>query len=75
MTKSLDRRYRCSGCHAPLGRRDHDTLSVSGGAAVLLTPLGATLTCATCRAEKDWRPRTGPRAPGARRATIHIGVA
>ena len=75
MTKTLDKRFRCSVCHAPLGRRAGDTLSVSGAAAVLLTPPGATLTCATCRAEKDWRPRTGPRAPGARRAVIYLGGA
>ncbi len=75
MTKTVDKRYRCNACGGSLGRRDRDTLSVSGAAAVLLTPLGATLTCATCRAEKDWRPRTGPRAPGPRHATIHLGAA
>ena len=71
--KSIDKRFRCSGCNAALGRRDRDTLSVSGAATVLLTPAGAVITCATCRAEKDWRPRTGRRAPGARRAVIFLG--
>ncbi len=71
--KSIDKRYRCSGCHAPLGRRDGDTLSVSGAAAVLLTPTGAVVTCAACHTEKTWRPQTGRRAPGARRAVIYIG--
>jgi len=75
MTKTVDKRYRCSGCHADLGRRDGDTLAIDG-LRVLLTPAGAVITCATCRAEKDWRPRTGPRAPGARRAAaIHLGGA
>ena len=73
MTNS-DKRYRCSGCHAALGRRDRDTLSVDG-LRVLLTPAGAVVTCATCHTEKTWRPQTGPRAPGARRATIHLGAA
>ena len=73
MTKT-DRRYRCSGCHAPLGRRDGDTLAVDG-LRVVLTLLGATISCAACHTEKTWRPQTGPRATGARRATIHIGVA
>jgi len=75
MTKTVDKRFRCNACHAPLGRRDRDTLSVSGAAAVLLTPAGAVVTCATCRAEKDWRPRTGRRAPSARRAVIYLGGA
>ncbi len=74
MTKSLDKTYRCSGCHAPLGRRDGDTLAIQG-LRVVLTRTGANLTCATCGAEKRWRPQTGRRAPGARRAAIHIGGA
>jgi len=74
VTKTLDKRFRWSGCHAPLGRRDGDTLAVDG-LCVVLTPTGAVITCATCRAEKDWRPQTGRRAPGARRATIHLGAA
>jgi len=72
--KTLDKRYRCSGCHADLGRRDGDTLAVDG-LRVVLTPTGANLTCRTCGAGKDWRPRTAPRAPGPRHATIHLGAA
>ena len=73
--KSIDKRYRCNACGGSLGRRDRDTLSVSSGAAVLLTRTGAVITCATCRAEKDWRPQTGRRAPGPRRAVIYLGGA
>ncbi len=75
MTKTVDKRYRCNACGGSLGRRDRDTLSVSGGAAVLLTPLGAVVTCAACHTEKTWRPQTGPRAPGPRRAVIYLGGA
>ncbi len=74
MTKTLDKRFRCSGCHAQLGRRDGDTLAIQGP-HVRLLPVGAAITCPTCGAEKDWRPRIAPRATGARRATIHLGVA
>ncbi len=74
MTNS-DKRYRCSGCHAALGRRDGDTLTVLQGQHVVLTSLGATISCATCHTEKTWRPRAGRRAPGARRAVIHLGAA
>jgi len=74
VTKTLDKRFRCTGCHAPLGRRDGDTLAVDG-LRVVLTPTGANLTCPTCGAEKDWRPRTAPRAAGPRRAVIYLGGA
>ena len=68
MTKTIDKRYRCSGCNARLGRRDGPTLTVEGP-RVLLTPTGATIACPDCRAEKTWRPRI------VRRATIHLGAA
>jgi len=61
--KTVDKRFRCNGCHAPLGRRAGDTLAVAG-LHVVLTPTGANLTCPTCGAEKRWRPQTGRRAPG-----------
>ena len=68
MAKTIDKRFRCSGCRAPLGRRDGPTLAVQGP-RILATPAGVTVTCPACRAEKTWRPLI------TRRATIHLGAA
>lgn len=70
--KTIDKRWRCAGCNAVIGRVDGATLAIDGQ-RILLTPTGAHVQCPNCRAERVWHLAHEPRRSGTRRATVHIG--